>query len=282
MEAAVIAGPGRVESIGAQAGTSRGKTVTAHATPGTDGAWTELIAATTFEYHKLHLRILPVGAVASRLLLDIGVGAAGSEKVLVADIPYDQMNAGSLTRSTSYGYVVLPLYVAQGARIALRAHRSSAASATVDVMLHGEQNSARGLPPFRRCTTYGTVLASAQGTNLDPGATANTLGAFVEIAASLTNPVKQVYFILNRQEAAIGTADLHWLVNVYRGAAAAEKLEISSLTAQFGASSDHCDGAFAGPFDVNWPAGARITMKAQCSSNAAVVRILDACFLGLD
>lgn len=280
MEAAVLVGPGRVEPVGLTPSTSRGKTLTGHATPGTDGAYTELIAATAFEYHRLHLRVLPVSTTQARYLIDFAIGAGGSEKIFFADMPAICNNTGgSNVRGASFGEIVLPYYIPQGARIAARVHRSNTASATIDVALHGEQIGPRGLPPFRRCTAYGVDLANARGTVVDAGGTANTLGTITTIA-NTTKPVRQLYIAASRHVAALETVDSHMLLNIYQGAS--DKLLIQRLPLVYGSSSDHLDTAFFGPFDVNVPAGTDLSAALQASTNTSAVRQLALVLYGLD
>lgn len=275
MESGLIAGPSRVEAVGATTSTSRGTTLTANATIGNDGAYTQLIAATAHEYHGLFIRILR-GDTTARYLIDFAVGAGGSEKVVVPDLIFDQANGTSYGRGSNMGGLWLPLHIAEGKRIAARVHRASAASAVVDVLLHGFQCSPRGIPCFRRLTAYGIDTANQRGTVVDPGGTANTLpGTFTVLSSSLTNPVKVVFVGINRRDAALVAADNNWLVNIYRGAASAEKIQIPNLGLASGASADNVDSCFHGPFFVNWPAGARITARAQSSSTTTSNRELD-------
>lgn len=282
MESGLIAGPSRVEAVGAVTSTSRGTTLTSNATIGNDGAYTELDAAIAHEYHGFFLRLMR-GSTTARYLVSVAVGAGGSEKVVLADLIYDQNNGTSFGRGSNMGGLWVPLHVAQGKRIAAAVHRASAASSVVDILLHGYQCSPRGIPCFRRQTSYGIDLANQRGTAVDPGGTANTLPAsFTVLSSSLTNPVKMVYVGINRRDAGLIAADNHWLVNIYRGAASAEKIAIPNLGLCSGSSGDEIDSCFHGPFFVNWPAGARITARAQSSSTATTNRELDVALYAFD
>lgn len=279
-------GTPRHEMIGpANAGTSssdsdsRGTTITAHATPGTDGAYTQLIASTAFSYDSIQLALTrPHPAAAALQLVDIAIGAASSEVVIVADLPLANLSArpGSLN-------LWLPLHIPSGSRIAARVHRSNVASTTVDVSIVGCAASPFGIPPYRRCTTYGTVLASAKGTQIDPGGTANTKSAHVEIEDSTANPIKLLYaIVLRSQTGGNNSTDVDALTEFYVGAASSEQPLVPYCVQHMGATGDVWQPRTFGPFKVDLPAGVRITGKAQSSGTTANAREVAVTLLGLD
>lgn len=122
--AAPIAAPPtfrRVENCGANPATSVGVVV---ADPGgvahTDGAWTELIAATGFNYKWLGLSVYNSsdtgygGAVST--LIDLAVGGAGSEVAIVNDLVF----SGDTITDGTQGEVCFPVAIPAGTRISAR------------------------------------------------------------------------------------------------------------------------------------------------------------------
>lgn len=90
------------------------------ASPNTKGAWTQLIASTTSDISMLVVRISNVRASATNTacLVDIGIGAASSETVLVANIPAG--GAASDGDEMLGLTVTIPIFVASGTRISAR------------------------------------------------------------------------------------------------------------------------------------------------------------------
>jgi len=277
-------GSSKIEVVGYVPSGTRGTALTAHATPGTDGAYTQLIAATADDWYCFSI-IHNHGNVAGTIgngLLDIAIGAAGVEQIIVADLPY--VAAAAIHRDSGAS-LCLPLHIAKGSRIAARIHRSTIASHPYNIMLVGQCGPIRSVPPFTRATTYGTVLANARGTVVDPGATAHTLGANTEIVASTTNPIRSLYLLAMKQDAAILATSVGSAIETYVGAAAAEQvLTPETLVWQANNTTDITNpfGYGIGPFFVDVPAGSRLSAKARASDNTAGGREGQLTILGLD
>lgn len=108
-----------VEVYGANTGTSKGTLVDAGAAANTKGAWTQLTASAAIDSHWLMLTTMPNSSAAgagSHYLVDIGIGAAAAEQVVVPNI--------HISCATSYGPwragVLLPCHIPAGSRVSLR------------------------------------------------------------------------------------------------------------------------------------------------------------------
>lgn len=259
---------------------SRAQTLTAHATPGTNGAWSEMIATTSFDYEGLYWNVCRTHPAAStRFLLDIGIGPSTAEQVVIADFPI-------LEQSTS-GHVgvcgFLPIRIPAGVRVAARIHRASTASAAFDFQLIGCGESHRGIPPFNRATTYGTDLANYRGTLVDPGASANTRGTRAELVASTTNPIRALYVVATR--AATGgsnTTNNGAMLEISVGGSGTEVILIPPLCFSMNATRDYYMPHCFGPFFVNLPAGVRLSAVAQADFTLANARELAVSIVGFD
>jgi hypothetical protein len=129
---------GNVEGVGLDIATTRGTLVDPGGTAHTDSAWIELIAATSFPYQWLNLALGKGAAVSGALsdhLIDIGVGASGSEKILIPDILAHNDSAGD-TPPTTYSF---PISIPSGTRISARMRGSitGAGSRTLDIAMWG-------------------------------------------------------------------------------------------------------------------------------------------------
>lgn len=270
----------RHEQVGVVTGSSRGTVITANVTPGNDGAYTQLIASTSFDYDSIMIQTGVHDSAAGLGLLDIAIGAGGAEKVIVADLPFS-----SLTTRYTTGSLWLPLHVPKGSRMSARVHRSSAASKTIRVALLGCQGTSHGLPPFHRCTTYGTVLGSSRGSAIDPGAVANTLGTRVVLDAATAFRIRCLIVYCGGRSATGGsnTTDNGALLTLDVGAAAAEVAIIpNGLTFAMDGSDDLWHPHSHGPFLVDIPSGSRLSTQAQSDFTTVNARELNISLLGLD
>jgi len=154
--------------------TASGTTVTASGSTNTKGAWAELITTTNFEVLGFSLSVSATGLSGSQrnMLLDLGVGAAGSEQVVLSNI-----NLGSVAAIVSNRANVLahyfPVRIAAATRIAARI-QSGTASQAVNVMItvNGQASSPPGL-----LFAGVDMLGANTGTSNMVALTAGTLGA---------------------------------------------------------------------------------------------------------
>lgn len=141
------------------------------------GAWTEIIASTSADASLLALNLggIDAAAVATAALLDVALGASGSENIIISSIPcgYTLDNFGQMP--------IFPISIPKGSRISVRLLGTQTATPTysLDVMV-GLYKDFTGKAPSR-IDTYGAVTASARGTNMP---TSNT---YVQITAATTS-----------------------------------------------------------------------------------------------
>lgn len=115
---------GKVATYGATT-NSHGTTVDPGATANTKGAWVEVAAATEFAHQWLTMAVMNYdGFFASdmRWLVDVGVGASGSEQVIMPNIPLRGSSQSDLPEPLVNE---LLLSVPKGERLSVRAQCSS-------------------------------------------------------------------------------------------------------------------------------------------------------------
>jgi hypothetical protein len=241
--------------------TSLLTTVTASTTTHTKGAWAQMIAATTFEASWLQVHLgqtgVAVAASNSQTLLDVGVGASGSEQVVVPNI--------AIGGSLPFASWLFPLVVPSGSRIALRIQSAVASkNVTAGVMVMG---GGMGLESGSRATTYGAATATSIGTVLAAPTVVNTAeGAWTVISASTTNPMRWLVVGIsapNTATASIGNA----LVDVGVGASLAESTVISDIAVAITGNED-VNHHRPLTFPVSIPAGSRLVARYRGTSTS--------------
>lgn len=263
------------ETAGVASGSSTGATVTAAASANTKGAWTELTAATARDVTALLTNTRKAAATID-LLVDIGIGAAGSEQVLIPNLKADG-GGGSLHRD---GPTLWPVSIPRGTRIAARC-QATTASSTVRVQCLLFASSWLGAPGLSRVTDYGTNTADSGGVSIDPGGTAHTKGAWAQLTAATTNPVRAIVVGIGNQANASRTA-ADWLLDIGIGSAGSEQVIVADMHAEASTVDDQMIPAIFGPIPVNLPAGTRLAARAQCSITDGTDRLFDVIVYGID
>lgn len=145
----------------------------------TKGSWV-VANTTTTDWHGFFVQPTTTGVAATNTarLMDIAIGPSGSEVTIVANLSVGHHSVPSP--------IFIPLFVPSGVDVSIRSQGVIASdSKSCAVWGIAGQGAA---PPwiYRRCTTYGTDAANSRGTAINGGATANTEGAWTQIAAATT------------------------------------------------------------------------------------------------
>ncbi len=248
---------------GAVGSSSAGITVTAGS--GTKGGWVQLFSSTPAAAKCLWLYARP--ASTASYLLDIGTGASGSEQVLVPDVLID----GSASANV---LIPLPIAIASGARVAVRAQSSAANSILVVLTI-----DTSGF-------TNGTDLTSAValgvsgngGTVIDPGATGGTKGSWVQLSASSPQDLKALVICTGNNANATNQL-ARFFVDVGTGASGSETIIVPDIFFNHNDAEAPANMA-SGPYLVDIAAGTRIAVRAQCNITDATDRLFSCVILG--
>lgn len=166
--------------------TSSGSaTVTADATPHTKGAWTEIIASNSAETTALFIQVtsISVSNTATPTLLDIGIGASGSETAIAENIAVGAAGSIGITW-------LLAAKIAAGVRISTRTQAlipSDTAAVTIDSFAMGD-----GSPIPATVDVLGTTTATSSGTSI--GAT------YTEVVASTSQEYKAIVLVASSDQ----------------------------------------------------------------------------------
>lgn len=250
-----LAAGGNLIEASPSGGQSNGPALTAGAA-NTKGSWVQLIASLTHDIELLHVHLVGPLTGNARYALDIGIGASGSELVVVPDL-------------VAYGTVgwatVIPLRVPGGTRIAARL-ASTTASSTARVSLVACAASLLTPVGYQSWTHYGFASASTGGVLSTSSATINTKGAWVELTSSTTDPIEQIYVCIAGDATASQTASSA-AVDIGVGASGSEVALLPDLVCLPQATS--LIGAVLGPFPVSIPAGSRIAARHSTNTTSA-------------
>lgn len=263
---------GLTQSGAATTASSTPVTVTASATPHTKGSWVELVTTTSFDAGMIWLQcreFINANGVDTSMLLDIGVGASGSEQVIVSNVLIGH-HPGSIN-------LPIPVWIPSGSRIAVRVQSATASKATeVACYLTGgggwSPSDAGG-----RATTYGANTATSSGTASSTPGAANTKGAWQQVTASTTAPARWLLALAAGPPGVTSMSNCDALVDVGYGGSGSEQALISNLQYRHNSS----EAAHMSPVLVpcNIPAGSRLVVRHAGSITSQVPAVV---LIGVD
>jgi hypothetical protein len=233
------------------------------------GAYVQLIASTLFRYNRIV--VYPSYSTDSGLdfLVDIAIGAAGSEVIILADLFKESW--GQITAlGPIYDFNIdIPAGTRISARCAGYAYNTKKTSVGVHLMNTGFYKNHLGI-----VDNYGLNAADCGGVSIDPGGTANTKGAWSQITASTTRTIRELMTVFGNQRNT-GRALYHWLVDIGIGGAGSEVVIIPDIPFNCGANLTLYP-VNSVLYPVAIPAGTRLSVRAMCSGNDATDRTFDA------
>lgn len=184
------AGPQALESnVGGTTAAEFGTALAAAGTAHTKTSWTQLIASTAYDSYGVVVAIsqTPTASTNIRRLVDIGIGAASSEVVLLPDLNAGNTGLWNSAAATPAMYY-FPVFVPAGTRISAR-HQSSSTTVgcTVAVWLM-QWPIGPGQWVGQRVTAYGVNAANSYGTSV--AQSTGGYGTTAEITASCGYPIR--------------------------------------------------------------------------------------------
>jgi hypothetical protein len=262
------------ENWGAATAASRGATITSSATANVKGTYTQLIATTGFEVDGV-LVMADDQATGVDYLVDIAVGAAASEVVLLPNLLFTGAT-GSISYGANYFFNVP---VKAGERISARCQASTLSSIIrISCLAFGVDFMASS--PLGIVTAYGVATGTSGGTSVDPGATINTKGAYAQLVASTTAPIRKCMIAIGNQHNSARTVSSSWLLDIAIGGAGSEQVILSNLALNSSTSPDIVAPQVYGPIPIGIPSATRLAARSQCSDATAGSRTFDVAIYG--
>jgi hypothetical protein len=236
----------------------------------TKGSWVTLVSGTTKTGSWVNL-ISRRGSsfTDTATIMDIAIGGAGSETIVVPDLMIGFRTLKGLT---------FPLHVPAGAtvRARLASAQASAGGATYSLDVYGGEPDV-GLSVPGRITAYGTVPASSGGTTITPSATANTKSSWTQLTAATTAPIHALMVLVQ------GVSDTmtgsYYKVDIAVGGSGSETIVIADHLLQITSVEEMT--AYTPefyPLSLNIPAGVRLA--ARCSAITASSSALEVAVYG--
>jgi len=246
--------------VGASADTQGyGTILTSSGSSNAKGSWVQLVASTVSDcaFIEICMAYESLGGV-TKMSVDIGVGAGGSEVVVLGDLWALPGFNGIM-----HGRIVLPFQVPAGTRIAARCQASAASKtcAVHCVLYDGSFTQSEGIGGAE---AINFTSASTSGTTLTPSATINTMGSYSQLVASTAKD----YYGLYGTWAFPGTRQ-NYLVDIAIGAGGSElvllpqrQIYIGDTVNGIGTATDLVLLPFT---PIKIPAGTRIAARCQSS-----------------
>jgi len=249
------------------------ETMVGSATAHVKGAWIALSTATPFA--AIGGVVVYHGQVATAqdrfTLFDIGIGAAGAEVPLLANLPnYGYQDYGNAS-CTQYAFTAA---IPAGTRVSARM-QSNVGSQSARLAVVIWSGAAGALPTPE---TYGALTATSVGTAVDGGTVANTKGAWVQFTPSCGLSIGQLLLCATLSIGTPGFTD--WAFDIGVGAAGAEVVVLADVPYHARDIQNGLNpGAIALPVSI--PAGSRIAVRLASSTTDAVDRVLRVVLVGM-
>lgn len=246
----------RTETYGAITGSTSGTAVTSGASVNTRGSWVELTPATGIACASFVVSISDISK-AGWFAIDIGIGASGSEQIIVEAI---YARCQSLTRSNVATYD-LQIKIPLGARVAVRAW-GEVATTVGKVIITGMSGGPESV-------SYAQLEhMSFIGGNYS-GYTANTKGSWTEVFTTLkAYKAIHITYVLMDFDA---TGNTTVFFDVGLGPLGSELAVLSNLcTAAMVASTQYMYSWQNFKVVGGLPANSRLSVRTQTSSAASV------------
>lgn len=236
------------------------------------GSWVETFASTEMDSFGINVSIGATLSANSDRLVDIGIGAASSEQVIIGNIVTH--NLGDIM----VRHMFFPLKIPQGSRVA---HRSQATSTNQNTLV-GISLVGGGFVGHHAscgaCQTLGAVTGDSGGTSIDPGGTAGTKGSWVQVPSSTTTSFPGRWLMIgigNQNNAARAVAN--WLLDVAIGGSGSEQTIIGDLHLRSEVNQG-ISPVTIGPIPLAIPQGSQLSARASCSITDATDRLFDIVF----
>ncbi len=254
---------------------STGITVAASATADTKGSWVELIASTEHDVVEMNVQIPTIAAAsATSYFVDIAIGSAGNEEVIISNIHFSTGVSGSRSPTFSFDY---PISVPSGSRLSARCQNTLASADSVDVLLTMGSPKFTSGTGFSEAVDFGANTSTSNGVAIDAGGVANTKGAWSEMTTGADELSGFVLSLGANLNTALTTAN--FLFDVGIGSAGNEEIIAENIFCRTNIDENvFQSGKFCG---VSIPANTRIAVRSQSTTINNPDRILSAVLQGI-
>jgi hypothetical protein len=250
---------------GTRPASAWGATITP-GTGGTKGSWAQIFtgAQVSTELFGILININnnSTAATTRNALVDIGIDPAGgtSYSVVIPDLIGG--HAAPMTIGGIYYY--FPLYIPAGSSVAVRAVGTVATTFNVALTVFGKPRRPDGVLAGTKVSAFGATLASATGTTVTAGTTAE--GAWAQLGSTTTHPIWWWQCGMTAVDTTM-TANIHTM-DVATGDATNKDIVLQDALAIFTASEQNTMLPALIPGYDRTPSGVLVYGRVQCSGTA--------------
>jgi hypothetical protein len=250
----LIGGSSRTQSIPApSSGNAR---AFATGTQHVKSAWIELSPSLPFECAGLLFTVIAIGSGSSpRVLFDLGLGAAGSEQPIVANVPI------VFVADRVYASIFFPIALPAGQRLVIRGQTANAGG-SFDLYYHLELYAkiGDGPPGYGSSATYGAITASSDVETLSGGAPGFVAGSWVQYS-SAARPARAAMVFASLVSAT--NANYEAIVELGIGASGSEQVLGSGFHFLSQAANNIFCSQVVGPVPLAIPGGQRLVARLR-------------------
>lgn len=247
---------------------STGTLVTASSTIHTKGTYAQLISSTTYDWHGFWLDASSTASsgAATDVLLDIAIGAASSEQIILPDLMVGWAQA---VQSGGRGWFI-PLFIPRGTRISARA-QALISSDTVRILISGcTGGSGLPVPLFTNCDAYGIDAATSSGTSHTAGNT-GVESTDANVGGTTSRNYGAVLIGVASQSSTTTSIAYHWELTI-GGITRAEWYTANNTSEVVWGPWPPC------PLSVSIPSGTQLQVQAEASGTAQAQDVAFYCF----
>lgn len=227
----------------------------------TKGSWVEITSATAFEADGIIIHCYGDTIATNSLnnaVIDIGIGVAGSEKVILENLRQDYVR-GQHNKST--GGLFIPLAISSAERVAARMSADKTL-VVVNIALTIVKGGFLFPSGFTKIEALGHATATDRGTQISSSATANTKGSWAEIVASTAKDYAGIFGYLGSAGDS-GAGNERRLVDIAIGSAGSEQVIIPNWFHSFENLADQNVPFLTPIFWTPIASGTRIAARSQ-------------------
>lgn len=244
---------------GSNLATSMGTAVTCSATANTKGSFAQLTASTTNDACFAIVSGAYTGTAVNYFMIDIAVGAAASEKIILPNLVLAFWPGGNANGNT----VSFPIQIPAGTRLSVRCQSVAATAEVVNlniILFDGAFVEGEGIAGY---DAIGADITTSSGTLIGTSG-ANTKGGYIQLTASTARDY--IGFLIAGQ----ANNDHTSLNDITIGAAASEVIIIPNYLVAFSVGASPVSGLIK----INIPAATRVAVRQQSDNGGSHFLIL--------
>lgn len=252
---------------------SFGITVTGSASANTKGSWAQLIASTTYDTYLIQLVVSETSASATQTdtLIDIGIGGAGSEQIILPNLLVGWKPDAGIGAMN----LLFPMYIPKGIRIAARAQSvQTSKQVQVQIYCYGGKRFTDS-PVYTRCDAYGiTDSGASNGTSHTPG-NSGAESTWASLGTTLSRNYRGFMFLAHGTltVTAMTLIHYHWEIGYNSGAPVLGEFWYTGNTAE------RTIGPFPNfPIAASLASGTQMQVRGEASGTAQAYDVGLYCF----